>query len=79
MPIYEFRRLQCGHIFELFQVRSDEEIEMKCPECGGENIERVMSRVGGFSVRGSETMPRSTFRSCAGGTCATIEVPGPER
>jgi len=78
MPIYEFRCLRCGHVFELFNLKSDEEIEMKCPECGGINIERIMSRVS-ISSSSKSTSPRSTVRSCAGGTCATLEIPGPEK
>ncbi|MCD6320328.1 MAG: zinc ribbon domain-containing protein [Candidatus Desulfofervidaceae bacterium] len=77
MPIYEFRCLRCGHVFELFRVRSEEEVEMKCPECGGKELERVMSRVSISTSSGST--PRSTIRSCAGGTCATLEVPGHEK
>lgn len=77
MPIYEFRCLRCGHVFELFQVRSEEDVEVKCPECGGQQIERVMSRVSISTSGGSR--PHSTIRSCAGGTCATLEVPGPEK
>ncbi len=79
MPIYEFRCLKCGRVFELFQLKSDEKIEMKCPECGSKEIERIMSRVGGVTVRGGDQSVRSSFHSCAGGSCATIEVPGPEK
>ena len=38
MPIYEFRCLQCGHVFELINFKKDEQTEMKCPECGGREI-----------------------------------------
>ena len=35
MPIYEFRCLRCGRTFELLKLKKgDEDVEMKCPECG---------------------------------------------
>jgi putative FmdB family regulatory protein len=77
MPIYEFRCLQCGHVFELFNLRKNEQIEMKCPECGGVKIERVMSKISISSSKGSST--RSTFRSCPEGTCSSLDIPGHEK
>lgn len=76
MPIYEFRCLTCGKVFELLKLkRDDEAIKMKCPTCGSPEIERVLSTVNvGTSVRGSKT--RATMKSCSSGTCGTIEVPG---
>jgi len=32
MPMYEFRRRECGAIFEELAKRADEEVE--CPKCG---------------------------------------------
>ena len=78
MPIYEFRCLHCGHIFELLKLKkSDEEVELKCPECGHKKVERVLSRIGVIkSCSGGTTR---TDRECGGSTCTTIEVPGPNK
>jgi len=76
MPIYEFRCLKCGKIFELLKLtKEDEPVKMKCPQCSSPEIERVLSTINiGTSVRGSGT--KTTFKSCSSGTCGTIEVPG---
>ncbi len=82
MPIYEFRCLSCSHCFELLSVRQDETLEMRCPNCEGEELERVMSCVSyvkGSSSSGDSTKTKVTSKSCRGGACATIDIPGPSR
>jgi putative FmdB family regulatory protein len=44
MPIYEFRCLGCGHVFEFLKLKKEAE-EMKCPKCNSEEVERVLSVV----------------------------------
>ncbi|HLA00345.1 MAG TPA: zinc ribbon domain-containing protein [Thermodesulfovibrionales bacterium] len=76
MPIYEFRCLGCGHVFEFLKLKKEAE-EMKCPKCNSEEVERVLSVVSvSKSLSGKAS---STVKSCGGGTCATIDVPGPKR
>ncbi|AMM41541.1 Regulatory protein, FmdB, putative domain protein [Candidatus Desulfofervidus auxilii] len=77
MPIYEFRCLQCGHVFEIIHFKKNEQTEMKCPECGGRQIERVISKLGIVSTKTGSI--RSTFKSCSSGTCGSLEIPGPEK
>ena len=82
MPIYEFRCFSCGNCFELLSVRQDDTLEMKCPECEGVELERVMSCVSytmgkSSSVQSGKT--KITSKSCSGGSCATIDIPGPSR
>ena len=82
MPIYEFRCLSCNHCFELLAVRQDDTTEMKCPNCDNEEVERVLSRVSyvmGSSSSGDSDKTKVTSKSCSGGTCATIDIPGPTR
>ena len=33
MPIFEFRCLECGHVFEKLFMSSDDEVILECPEC----------------------------------------------
>ncbi len=75
MPIYEFRCLVCGHVFELLKLKREcKEIEMKCPKCSSEEVEKVLSTISvSKSVSGKAIR---TVKSCGGGTCASIEVPG---
>jgi len=82
MPIYEFRCLSCNHCFELLAVRKDDTTEMKCPSCDNEEVERVLSCVSyvmGSSSKGGSDKTKVTSKSCSGGTCATIDIPGPTR
>ena len=78
MPIYEFRCLRCGHVFELLKLKKEsEEVKMKCPKCGHKKVERALSRVGLVRSRSGGTT--RTVRECGGSTCTTIEVPGPKK
>ena len=81
MPIYEFKCLTCQDCFEFLTVSADEKIEMKCPKCGGEDIERVMSATNfqmGAQATGTPAST-STSRTCSAGTCTTWEAPGPAK
>lgn len=78
MPIYEFRCLKCDEVFEILKITNEDEVEMKCPHCGSEDFERVLSTTShtmGFSG-GESRRPQVRSRQCASGTCSTIEVPG---
>jgi putative FmdB family regulatory protein len=78
MPIYEFRCLGCGHVFEFLKLKKEnEEIEMKCPKCKSSQVERVLSTINVAKSGSGKTT--STMKSCGGGTCASIEVPGHKR
>ncbi|MFP4194980.1 MAG: FmdB family zinc ribbon protein [Desulfobacterales bacterium] len=80
MPIYEFKCADCGNVQEVL-VRSgnaSEEVEMKCKACGGEVLERVLSRVGYSMGSAKGTSPAVSSHSCgSGNSCATIDIPGP--
>ncbi len=78
MPIYEFRCLKCNDVFEILMVGSKDEVELKCPHCGAEDLERILSTASynvGFS-RGESRGPKFQSRECASGTCSTIDLPG---
>ena len=77
MPIYEFICQECKNIFELLAIKEGDLVEIKCPTCDSDNLERVMSKVtvtsGGNS--GKKQTPVEN-RSCSSGTCSTITLPG---
>ncbi len=82
MPIFEFKCLKCEDFFELLIMSSDEETEMKCPACGSNNFERVISttsHVMGDSAAGKSNGPSKQTRKCASGECSTYEIPGHTR
>ena len=78
MPIFEFKCLKCGDVFELLKMSSEDELEMKCPACGAEEFERVLSTSSytmGFA-KGESRGPEVRTRECSSGTCGTVELPG---
>ncbi len=82
MPIFEFRCLECGNLFEKLFRNAGEKMEMICPKCGAESLERVISRTNHVmgAGKGGKKKPTITTKSCGpGNTCATIEIPGPTR
>ncbi len=82
MPIYEFKCLKCNEYFELLLMKSDDKIEMKCPECTSCEIERVISNTSytmGENATGENRKAAAQTRTCSGGTCTTYDIPGPSR
>ncbi len=80
MPIFEFRCLQCGNVFEKILLKSDETVQMQCPDCKCETLERVVSRTTHVMARGAGEKPRITARSCgSGGSCMSVDIPGPTK
>jgi len=81
MPIYEFKCSKCSEFFELLLMNSNDEKELKCPKCGSDAFERVISTtnfaMGGSS--GNQTPAGSQTRSCSSGSCTTYNVPGHTR
>lgn len=79
MPIYEFKCLKCEECFELLVMNKQENIEMQCPKCDSNNLERILSSTnysfGGSS--GGQQGGSSKTRTCPSGSCTTYEIPGP--
>ncbi|GEA16052.1 MAG: hypothetical protein PWR22_1558 [Moorella sp. (in: firmicutes)] len=80
MPIYEFRCLACGKLFEKHFASMHEKVELQCPECQSQSLERVISRVNFITRSGKgEQKPKLTAKSCSpGSNCMTLDIPGPE-
>ena len=85
MPIFEFRCEACGQVFELLAMRANEEIEAKCPQCGGEELTRMMSAtncVVSDGGGGGARIPAGggvQNRTCDSGNCTTLTLPGHTR
>jgi hypothetical protein len=57
---------------------SQEDREVKCPHCGGQRAERVLSTAS-YSVAPSSSggaKAAATTKSCTTGSCSTLEIPG---
>lgn len=52
MPTYEYACSACGHKFEEFQSIKAEPIK-KCPACGKNKVQRLISSGAGFIFKGS--------------------------
>ena len=52
MPTYEYRCDACEARFERFQKMTDDPVAV-CPECGEEEVQRLISRGGGVVFKGS--------------------------
>jgi putative FmdB family regulatory protein len=81
MPIFEFRCLKCGAIFEKLFTRSKEEVSVACPECHSDSFERVVSRTNyAMGVGPGGKSPKMTTKSCGpSNQCTTLDLPGPAK
>ena len=79
MPIYEFRCLDCNQFFEVLVRGNTEDQPISCPHCQQAHFERVLSTTS-HQVRSSRagTAPTVQNRTCSGGNCSTITLPGPD-
>ncbi|MDZ7582638.1 MAG: zinc ribbon domain-containing protein [Deltaproteobacteria bacterium] len=81
MPIYEFKCLKCNECFEILVMNAKDSVETRCPACGAEDFERILS-CASYSMDGSAGAGqgvKSQTRNCSGGSCSTLEIPGPSR
>ncbi|MBD3264749.1 MAG: zinc ribbon domain-containing protein [Candidatus Omnitrophica bacterium] len=51
MPNYDYKCLECGDVFEVFQMISEEPLK-KCPACGG-RVKRMIGPGAGLIFKGS--------------------------
>ncbi|MCU0577920.1 MAG: zinc ribbon domain-containing protein [Desulfobacterota bacterium] len=82
MPIFEFICDHCSKTFELLAVRTEDQVPTVCPYCQSPEISRALSRVnlGARSSSGeAASLPSVDSRNCAGGSCTTINIPGPTK
>jgi putative FmdB family regulatory protein len=81
MPIFEFRCLKCGKLFEKLFLNSDEQVDIVCPDCQSESFERVVSTTHymmGVGPGGKQ--PKLTSKSCGPDShCMTLDLPGPSK
>ena len=81
MPIYEFSCHKCGRVFDLL-VMGGEDVDMKCPDCGGRDIVKLMSAVShsfgmsNYKCRGGPGGVKTN--QCGSDSCVTMDIPGRE-
>jgi putative FmdB family regulatory protein len=66
MPLYEYECNQCGDRFERLVALREAKKAMKCPKCGSESVNKLMSAIASVSRRegGASECP-----SCNTGMC----------
>ncbi|MCK4352271.1 zinc ribbon domain-containing protein [candidate division WOR-3 bacterium] len=68
MPVYSYKCKECNEEFDLLIGVGKGNKELKCPKCGSQKLERLLSsfgvRMGGLST-GSSSCP-----TCSTGTCS---------
>lgn len=79
MPIYEFKCLDCEEYIELLVMNSDEQVELKCPQCNSRELERILSTTSYAMGSGKGQKVSSQTKSCSAGSCTTWDIPGPTR
>jgi len=78
MPIYEYKCEMCNDLFEILCQSGDDGTSQKCPKCGKEGLERVMSAASFAMGSGNGESDRKVeTRKCGSGSCTTYELPGP--
>ena len=79
MPIFEFKCMKCEAFFEILVMNKSETVEMVCPECSAEEIERVISTSSHTmnTASGGKQGTSSQTRNCSSGSCTTYTIPGP--
>lgn len=66
MPTYDFKCLECGHLFSEFVAIRDKE-KVRCPVCGG----KVSQRFTGFLYARKGGESGASGGGCSGGSCST--------
>lgn len=68
MPIYEYRCSVCGESFEKLVRTTSGPVEVRCPNCNADRVERQVSMFGLSSGSGGGSYSYSS----SSGACATV-------
>jgi putative FmdB family regulatory protein len=81
MPIFEFRCMECGIVFERIFMHSDERADFECPGCQSTSCERVVSITNhAMGLPKGQKQPKVTTKSCgSGNSCMSFTLPGHTR
>ncbi|MBI9078929.1 MAG: zinc ribbon domain-containing protein [Pseudodesulfovibrio sp.] len=75
MPIFEILCNDCKHEGEVIVLGSEQ--DLKCPECGSTNTERIMSPTSSLTGKNGPTIPGPGDTGCCGSTPGHSGCAGP--
>jgi putative FmdB family regulatory protein len=75
MPIYEIQCDTCGKTAEVLVVKQSE--SLKCPSCGSDRVQRVMSATSSLTGRAPQRFPGPKDTGCCGHSPAEAHCAGP--
>lgn len=58
MPLYEYKCRDCHDTFETLIRHKDDELDLKCPHCDSQLVERLLSAHGGYNIMGDNSASR---------------------
>lgn len=76
MPNYDYRCTSCGHVEEIFQSMSEASLT-KCPNCGKESFERIVTGGAGVLYKGEGWYVTDYSKKSSGGKEKTSTTPTP--
>ncbi len=62
MPVFEYRCPRCGLVFDHFWRGPERREELRCPACGADQVEKIVSR---FGTKASYAGSSYSGASCA--------------
>ncbi|HIC89904.1 MAG TPA: zinc ribbon domain-containing protein [Anaerolineae bacterium] len=78
MPLYEYQCDDCQCCFELLRLAGQADAAAPCPQCGGVQTHRLLSRFAAFSRGGngeaSRSLAGSSCSGCAATSCSACRV-----
>jgi putative FmdB family regulatory protein len=64
MPLYEYRCVSCEQFFD--RLVAYDAASPECPACGGEDVRRLISVIGGLGASGSTGAASAPSAGCGG-------------
>ncbi|MDP2924452.1 MAG: zinc ribbon domain-containing protein [Candidatus Omnitrophota bacterium] len=71
MPIYTYLCKKCSQKHDFLVGMNQEKQELKCPSCGGKNLEKQFVLFGISSNSPEKSSSSHNCGSCSGGSCSS--------
>jgi putative FmdB family regulatory protein len=68
MPIYEYKCSKCSRLFSVLQKIGMSEKDTVCPDCGSNDVKKLLSAFSCSAAEGGAFMPSASAGACGGGS-----------